>query len=182
MRRLAKRGRAGALALMLALAAAPAVAQQLGLPQSQILTVSSERLFAESAFGKRIAAEIDKESGVLSAENRRIEAELTAEEKELTEKRPTMDPAAFRTLADAFDKKVQTIRATQDAKAKALIQKGEAARTRFFEAARPVLGAVMQEAGASVILERSSVFLSANATDITEFAIERIDAEIGSGE
>lgn len=173
-----------ALALSLALAgsALAASAQQLGLPQSDILTISSERLFAESLFGKRIAAEIEAQSASLASENRRIEAELTAEEKALTEKRAGMNPTEFRSLADAFDEKVQIIRKTQDTKARALAQKSETARVQFLEAARPVLGAVMQEAGAGVILERSSVFLSANATDITEIAIERIDAAIGAGE
>ena len=32
-----------------------------------------------------------------------------------------------------------------------------------------------------MILERASVFLSANATDITDLAINRIDAAIGEG-
>lgn len=177
-----RRASIAALVLVLLLPAFPAMAQQLGLPNSEILTISSERLFAESAYGKRVAAEIESQSAVLAAENRRIEAELTAEEKELTAKRAGMDPASFRVLADAFDEKVQLIRNTQDTKARALAQKTDAARVQFFEAARPVLGAVMQEAGATVILERSSVFLSANATDITEIAIERIDAIIGTGE
>lgn len=156
-------------------------AQQLGLPQSEILTITSERLYEESAFGQRIAHEIESEGSVLQAENRRIEAELTKEENDLTNRRPGMDPDEFRALADAFDEKVQTIRTTQDAKARALVQKNEEARVEFLQRARPVLGNLMRETGAGVILERSSVFLSANATDITDIAISRIDAAIGDG-
>jgi len=163
------------------LSAAPGQAQQLGLPQTAILTVETDRLFADSAFGRRTANEIEAESAVLAAENRRKEAELTAEEKDLTERRSEMEPEAFRALADAFDEKVQTIRREQDAKARALNQKADKARTEFLRAARPVLEALMREAGAGVILERSSVFLSANATDITDLAIARIDAAIGDG-
>ncbi len=156
-------------------------AQQLGLPQSAILTIETDRLFAESAFGQRVANEIEAESAVLAAENRRIEAELTAEEKDLTERRPQMEPEAFRALADAFDEKVQSIRRAQDAKARTLNQKADKARVEFLRAARPMLEALMRESGASVILERNSVFLSANATDITDLAITRIDAAIGDG-
>ncbi|GHG80663.1 OmpH/Skp family outer membrane protein [Pseudodonghicola xiamenensis] len=165
------------------------LAQQLGtpvapvpeVPHSAILTLESDRLFSESAFGKRVASEIEAESAVLSAENRKMEAELTAEEKQLTERRRAMEPAAFRALADAFDQKVQNIRRTQDSKARALSQKADKARGDFLRAARPVFEALMQEAGASVILERSNVFLSANASDITDEAISRIDAAIGDG-
>lgn len=172
------------LVLLLALAAwavwiVPAAAQQLGLPQSAILTISSERMFAESAFGRRVAREIESQSEVLATENRRIEVELTAEEKDLTDSRPDMAPDDFRALADAFDAKVQDIRRRQDAKARALVQFQEDEQVRFLQAARPVLVELMRESGAGAILERSSVFLSANAIDITELAITRLNEVLG---
>ena len=92
-----------------------------------------------------------------------------------------MDPEAFRELADALDEKVQKIRGEQDHKTRVLAEKNDKARAVFLNAVRPILAEVMRESGAGVILERSSVFLSANATDITDLAIERIDATIGDG-
>lgn len=166
---------------MLGMGGAVVQAQQLGLPQSAILTISTERLFAGSAFGRRVASEIEAESAVLTAENRRIEADLTTEEKDLTQRRPDMDAEVFRALADAFDRKVQTNREAQDAKARTLNQIGDLARAEFLQVARPILEALMRESGAGVILERSNVFLSANATDITDLAITRIDTAIGNG-
>ena len=146
-----------------------------------ILTIDSERLFAETAFGRRIADEIEEAGRVLAAENRRIEAELTEEEQDLTEKRAEMSSEDFREVASAFDEKVQSIRRQQEVKARALVEKSDAGRVAFLRAAQPVLGQIMQEAGASVILERSSVFFSSNASDITELAVSRIDAAIGDG-
>lgn len=168
---------------VLAISAGPDLggAQELGLPNSAILTISSDRLFSGSEFGRRIAAEIESEGVILAAENRKIEAELTKEEQDLTAKRSELKPDEFRVLADAFDAKVQDIRRTQDSKARALGQRNDDARVVFFQAARPVLGALMREASAGVILERSSVFLSANATDITDIAISRINDAIGDG-
>lgn len=156
-------------------------AQQLGLPQSPILTVEPDRLFTDSDFGKRASRQLEAESAVLVAENRRIEAELTAEEKALTLRRSDMDPAAFRTLADAFDTKVQATRTTQDAKTRALAQLHDVNRRLFLQTARPVLERLMRDAGAGVILDRAAVFLSANTTDITDLAIERINAVLGDG-
>lgn len=164
-----------------AMPAQPGIAQQLGTVQSPILTIEADRLFSESLFGQRVAQEIEAESAVLSAENRRIEAELTAEERDLTERRATMEPDAFRALADAFDERVQDIRRTQDAKARALNQRSDADRVAFLQAAAPVLERLMRDSGAAVLLERGSVFLSLNATDITDEAIARIDATIGDG-
>ncbi len=156
-------------------------AQQLGVPQAVVLTISSDRLFAESAFGRRVAAELEAESKALAAENRRKEAELAAEEKALTEKRATMEPAAFRELADAFDRKVQQIRRAQEAKLREIGRKGEQARLEFFNAARPILENLMREAGATAIFERANIFLSSSDGDITDVAIARIDAAIGDG-
>lgn len=176
-----RRGLIAAFAAVLSTAAIPGTAQQLGLPESPILTIESDRLFAQSRFGQRIAREIEAETAVLSAENRRIEAELTAEERDLTARRADMAPDAFRALADAFDAKVRDIRRTQDAKARDLTRRSEADRVAFLQVAAPVLEQLMREAGASVILERASVFLSANATDITDLAIGMIDDAIGDG-
>ncbi|MBV1925987.1 MAG: OmpH family outer membrane protein [Rhodobacteraceae bacterium] len=156
-------------------------AQQLGLPQGQILTIEPDRLYTDSDFGKRVLHQLEAESAVLAAENRRIEAELTVEEKDLTLRRSEMEPAAFRILADAFDEKVQETRHIQDAKTQELAKLNDANRRVFLQAARPVLEEVMREAGAGVILDRDTTFLSANATDITDFAIERINSVLGDG-
>ncbi|WP_420587166.1 OmpH family outer membrane protein [Ruegeria sp.] len=155
--------------------------QQLGEPQSSVLTVSSERLFTNSEFGQRILREIEAEGILLGDENERIVEELSREEKELTEKRSTMTADEFRPLAEAFDSKVQSHREGQRAKLDALARRSEEARQRFVELVQPVLIDLLRETGASIIIERSSVLLSSDRTDITDAAIARIDAEIGDG-
>ena len=179
MRGLAEKGLA-VLALLLFLSG-PLLAQAVPVVQSPILTIDSEQLFVQSEFGKRFAADFEQQGKALEAENRRIEAELIAEEKDLTERRPTLTPEEFRTLADAFDEKVERIRAEQNAKSLALTQTTEAARRQFLIAARPVLEAIMQESNTALIVERRSIFLSVRAIDITELAIDRVNAEIGDG-
>ena len=146
---------------------------------SLVLTIDSERLFLDSSFGKRLARELEAQGNALAAENRQIETSLMEEEQSLNVRRPTLPIAEFRALADAFDEKVQTIRREQDAKTRALGQRSEEIRRSFFQAARPVLGEMMQEAGAAVIIDRRSVFLSANVIDITDAAIARLDQVLG---
>lgn len=149
--------------------------------RSPVLVVESERLYRDSAFGKRIARELETAGADLAVENRRIESELAEEERALTEQRPDLSPDAFRALADAFDEKVRTIRREQEAKARSIAQRQDAARTVFLNAIAPLLETMMREAGAAVVLERRSVFLSVNAIDITQDALVRIDGEIGDG-
>ncbi len=168
-------------ALALGLGFAPAAAQDRMVVPSPVLTIDQEALFERSAFGRRAQAEFETASSALAAENRRIEAELEAEERQLTEERPGMDPAAFRELAASFDARVVEIRRTQDQKARDLGRLPEEARQEFFRAAIPTLTELVRERGAVAILDSRAVILSAEAIDITEDAIRRIDAELGDG-
>ena len=173
-------GLAAALSLLLMLAP-PALAQDNALVRSPILSLDQDRMFAQSDFGKRFETELQADGSLLEAENRRIEAALEAEEKDLTARRPAMSADAFRALADAFDTKVQRIRTEQTAKARALGERTEQAQRQFIEAARPVIEALMVDAGAVVIIDPRSVVISRAAIDVTDEAIRRINARIGGG-
>lgn len=155
---------------------------QRGSVISPILTIDSDRVFNESAFGKRVAQEVEEKGAALVAENSRIQQDLETEERDLTAKRATMDPAEFRVLADAFDKKVQEIRQAQAQKGRALNELLDKERDVFLSAAAPVLERLMRDAGAAVILERRSVFVSAAAIEITDDAIDLLDDTLGAGE
>jgi Skp family chaperone for outer membrane proteins len=171
------RMRAAVLAACLWAAAGAASAQQ---PQVElpppVLTIDADRLLAESAFGRALATEVDDAARRLAEENRRIEADLLAEESALTERRGMMSPDEFRPMADAFDEKVQRLRTEQDEKERALADLREEGRQRFFRLAVPILSEIVREQGALVLLDRRDVFLSADSIDITEEAIARIDA------
>lgn len=163
------------------LATGPVFAQQLGTRDPVVLTISSDRLFSDSAFGQRVLREIENEGALLAQENERIVSELSSEEKDLTVKRAELSPEEFRPLAQAFDEKVQSHREGQRAKLDALARRSEEDRQTFYALAQPVLIDLMRETGAAVILERANVFLSADASDITDDAIARINAAIGDG-
>jgi Skp family chaperone for outer membrane proteins len=169
--------RAAVLAACLLGAAGAAGAQQaqVELPPP-ILTFDADRLLAESDFGRALSAEVEDAARRLSEENRRIEADLLAEERALTERRAEMPAEEFRPLAQAFDDKVQRLRAEQDEKERALADLREEGRQRFFQEAVPILSDILRERGALVLLDRREVFLSADAIDITDTAINRIDA------
>lgn len=180
-----KRWFAGAVLFLLS--GGPIVAQEVapdlptGIVQSPVLTIDPDRLFAETVFGQRVTSDINGDAAALDVENQRIQEQLTAEERSLTERRPTMAVEDFRIEADAFDQKVQTIREEQDAKERALQAAVTEGRNRFLAAATPILAQLMIDSGAAVILDRRSVFLGVGAVDITDAAIAAIDAALGDG-
>ena len=166
--------------MVLALLAAPATAQDVGAPPG-ILILDQEALFAGTQYGQRVLAELDAAGQALAAENRAIEAQLTAEELDLTDRRAETPRAEFTLLAEDFDARVEVIRAEQEAKSRALNSALDQARQTFFELAVPLLLDLMRDRGAAAILDNRTVLLAPEAVNITGDAIAAFDAAIGAG-
>jgi Skp family chaperone for outer membrane proteins len=177
------------LALSLALALAigwtgAAAAQTPTEPEpfaAPILTIDQNRLFAETEFGKAALARLKAGEDALLAENLRIEQGLEAEERALTEQRAILPAAEFRALAEAFDVKVEAVRAAQRTKYTDLTAAHEADQRRFIEVALPTIGQIMQERGAVVVVDKQTVVVSLKQVDVTDIVISRLDAAIGDG-
>jgi Skp family chaperone for outer membrane proteins len=180
-----RRIRAVAAALCVAAGMTPcaAVAQEAAAPEappavtvpSPIVTLDQERFFRESAYGKAALARAEAEAAALSAENRKLEAALEAEERELTTRRATLKPEEFAPLSSAFDAKVEEIRAAQDAKSRAITRHLEETRQKYFESAVPVLAELLRDTGAVAILADNAIILSLSALDVTDEAVARMD-------
>jgi Skp family chaperone for outer membrane proteins len=163
----------------LVVTALPAAAQD--TPASSILTVDQDRLFSESAFGKAVVARETAAARALEAENAAIEANLVAEEQALTTRRETLSATEFAALADAFDAKVVRIRLEQDAKARNLNRARDTDRKAFFRAAFPVLSDLLVERNAVAIIDKAAILLSLSAIDVTDAAVAKVDAALGTG-
>ncbi len=170
------------LALLAGVAAIPPALgrAQEATPQA-VLTLDQERLFAGSRFGRRVLAAHDEARRALLAENRTLEAQLEAEERDLTARRPGLAPSEFRRLADAFDVRAEDIRARQGAKEQVLRQELGAEQQRFFAAARPVLEQLARDRGAAVIVVPQVILVAVAPIDITDAAIARLDEVLGDG-
>jgi Skp family chaperone for outer membrane proteins len=144
--------------------------------RSPVLTLNYEQFIAGSQMGQQMSANYEAERARLEAANAEIASQLEAEELALTKARDTMQPDAFRKAASDFDEKVQKIRQERRDAETILARKRDDLRSRFEQAAVPVLSALMREAGAAVILEVRSTVLSLEQVDITDLAIQRLDA------
>lgn len=149
--------------------------------QSGIFTLNQDRLYNQSKFGLRVKREAGQRTSDIAAENRRMEAKLKAEELDLTKKRPSLKPAEFRKLADEFDAKVEKIRSGQAQKTVDFNSWAAGQRKQFFDSAFPILLKLADQLKAVAILDRRSVIISSDETDITDRAIKKIDAAIGDG-
>jgi Skp family chaperone for outer membrane proteins len=145
-----------------------------------LLTVDLDQLFLGSDFGKAAIARERAATEALDQENRRMEAELVAEEQELTDLRATLSPEEFTARADAFDAKVERIRSEQDAKAQTLASTRDKDRKDFLQVAVPILEELLVEKGAVAILDQNLVIRSVSAIDATDEAIARVNAALST--
>lgn len=162
----------------------PVQGQELLGPRAEagpVLTVDIQTLFDRSLLGRRLQAEFTEAAEELARENDRIAEQLRAEEVALTERRASMDAADFRAEAEAFDARVQEIRAEQDAKEVDILAQRSAGEAQFIESIRPILSQITRERGATVIMERSRVLWADPSNDVTDLAVRRINAAIGDG-
>lgn len=154
-----------------------AQAQEAPVP---LLILDQERFFLESDFGRAAAERERQAADALEQENKRIEAELVAEEQALTTQRKTLPAAEFAAKAEAFDQKVERIRSEQDAKSRQITEARDKDRKAFLQAAVPVLGDLLKQKQATAILDKNLVIVSLSAIDVTDEAIAMVDAALKS--
>jgi Skp family chaperone for outer membrane proteins len=161
-----------AIALGIALSSA-AASQSVSGPGLRLL--DQDRLLRDSNLGQALLADLRAAEAVLERDNQALADQLAAEERALTELRPTLPIDEFRARAEAFDRRVETIRAERARLSQDLGRRYEIETQRFFETALPVLTGLMAEQGIVALLSPEAVILGAEWLDITDQAIERLN-------
>lgn len=156
-------------------------ATQSDIVQSPIMVLDFERVFLETAYGQRLAAELSAEGERVQQELDRLANELLAEESALTEARADMEPEAFRAAAEAFNERAQTMRARGVEEQNRLVALEQFERARFNERIQPLINDMMVARGAVVAMDRRSVLLALGGANATEEVIAAINRTLGDG-
>lgn len=170
------RGLLAAAALAAALAAPPAPAQEAPGPEAlPIRMLDQDRLLRGSRLGQALLADLRTAEQALERENQDLFDQLASEERALTDLRATLTLDEFRARAEAFDLRVEAIRAERARLGQELARRYEAEAQRFFQTALPVLTGLMADEGIVALIGPETVILGAEWLDITSAAIERLD-------
>lgn len=151
------------------------IAASSGFAQS-FLVVEQEKLLSESLYGKEIIRVEAQKRQKLIEEGRNLDRLFEEEERRLTDVRASTDPEEFREIADFFDAKVITTRREQEEKALVLNAENEEGRRKFLATIGPVLLQILNETGASAVVERRSLLIAKQDLNITDEVIKRLDA------
>lgn len=142
------------------------------------LIISQERLLTGSEPGRRLLANEERQRDAMRTEARALDAAFEAEERKLTDERPTLDPVEFRRQSDAFDARVVKARRDQDSRSAALAQEFDQQRRQFYARVAPILVMLMDRYQARAVLDENSVLLADQSLNITQAVIAEIDARL----
>ncbi len=145
-------------------------------PNPSFLVLEQDRVFKNSAFGKEVIALNEAEDSELRTEGQRLDRQFEQEEQALTEQRVQLTPEEFRVLADAFDEKVVATRRAQEERGTALVQRAERRQREFLRRIGPILLEILEETGASAVIEQRGLLISKQDLNITDEVIKRLDA------
>lgn len=141
-----------------------------------VLVFDRARVLSSSQIGRDLDTQVAEQRAALLAENEEIYADLEAEEQELAEIRGSLSEEAFRARAQAFDDKVVKVRAAQDAKAEDIQTLYEEGLAGIEQEMNSVLTGIARDFSAVLMFERSQVYLMSGAIDVSQIAIDRLDA------
>ena len=177
-----------ALALCLALTAAGDALGQASSSQreassgvpSGVLVVNLTKIRSESQVAKSIQRQSAKIGQELQEGFETRRRALAAEEKALVALRATLDPDAFEARAARFERQVRALKKERRDQFIALRSALRSASETLDKTLRPILGELMAERGATLMIDNRDVVISAVALDVTQIAIKRLDAALPS--
>ena len=161
-----------------ALAAPPPPAQ---LPAPKILVINRSQILQMSKVGQDIGRQVqalaNQAKADMAAQSRALQAEGAALQQQVA----ILAPDAKQKKIDAFQAKEQALQGQAQRK-EAQIQGGlDAAQRQVAAVLEPILAGLMQQRGANMILDKTAVvFANNSAFDITQAAIDQLNAKMSS--
>lgn len=151
---------------------------------AQVLVMNEEQILTQSAAGQHIATEIqrirdeaavplEQRSTALTAESEALNAETSALSEAALQQRQDLQERFQNMASESVELEVERAVLRQE-----LIATQNAAMEPVLEALQAVLQEIVDERGASVLLDRSQVVYAADSASITQDAITRLNARL----
>ena len=164
-----------------ALAAPPAPPPPAQLPAPKILVINRSQILQMSKVGQDIGRQVqalaNQAKADMAAQSRALQAEGAALQQQVA----ILAPDAKQKKIEAFQAKEQALQGQAQRK-EAQIQGGlDAAQRQVAGVLEPILAGLMQQRGANMILDKTAVvFANNSAFDITQAAIDQLNAKMSS--
>ena len=147
-------------------------------PNTSIAVLDLNRVLVEAKAAENAAEEIEKISKDIEIELKDSEENLVKEQNKLIEAQTIMAPEAFEDKRKEYEEKVQNYSVIRQQKLLSVERLIENSRNTILDNLRPILEDISETRGITVLLEKSTVLLNAEAMDITEEVIKTLNKEL----
>ena len=161
-------------------AAPPAAAAPPPPPAPVMVMVDMQQLLYGSKAGKGVQAQIDVQRQAFSKEVAQQEDQLQKARAEIERQRASMTPAQLETKMRDFQKKLQELDRSVQAKQKAWQQVYAEAMGKVEEQALRVVAEIANEHKANLVIQKGAVIFAKDGFDITPDAMLRLDERLPS--
>jgi outer membrane protein len=160
--------------------AAPPPPTQGAAPTARILLVDLRRVMGASKVGQDIQRQVEALKADATKQLNGEGQELQKEKTQLEQQAAILAPDVKARRIKDFDAKAQAFQQKLQQRG-SLIQGGVLkAQQQIEQALGPILQGIMQERGATILLDRTAVLLAPNAIDVTDVVIQRLDMRMPS--
>jgi len=163
-----------------AMTTAAAAQQKPAAPAGQrIVVLNRQAILQLSKAGVDVGRQVNAYRQQIRGQLQSQAQQLQVEQKAIQQQLAILSPAAKKQKVDAFEAKVRALQAreqTIDAKAQVAVQK---ANQQIAGALGPILNGIMQEKGASLMLDRQVIVMATSSDmDVTNLAIQRLNQKL----
>jgi outer membrane protein len=153
-----------------------ALAQQSNqLPNVTMAIVDIQKIMRESSASVSIRAQIDEVRTKFQSELDAKEESLRQTDEELKRQRAILAPEAFEEKRKSFEEEVLGVQRDVQGQNARIEQAIGIATGRIREKVIPILAQIMEERGATVLVDKSQVLVSDKALEVTTTALDRLN-------
>ena len=170
-------GRFAAVVLMSLLTAGPALAAS-DAPPPVPLVVDLEGVLEHSKAGLSVTAQLTAHNKVFEKEHVRQEEKLKQMQQDLQQQRSTLAQDAFEQKYNDFQQNVRQWQQAEQLNEQALGQATEVARDKTLVVIKDIIGKIVLERHANLVLLKSAVPFYADAYDISQEVLDQLDDKL----
>lgn len=171
------------VALAVSFGAQPSLAQTTATPPTIPLVIAVmdiELILRESSAGKAILADLQQQRDRIQAELTQREQALREQDQQLAATRATLSAEDFAAKKSALDNDMRALQQSAIDRGRALDDAVNAARAEVKKGIAQILAQLAQQRGYTLVINKSSVLLSANGFDITQEVMNSLNQTLPS--
>tara|TARA_Y100001935_G_C17017674_1_gene366184 strand:+ start:74 stop:631 length:558 start_codon:yes stop_codon:yes gene_type:complete len=147
-------------------------------PNTSVGVLDLNKVLIEAKAAKKAAEKIDEIAKQIEEDLKKSDESIVQEQNKLIEAQSIMAPEAFEIKRKEYDEKFQSYNITRQQKLLSIDKLIEDSRNTILDNLRPILENISEERGITVLLEKGQVLLNAEAMEITDEVIKKLNKEL----